>query len=93
MMPGGSSQFDKIPGKTPKKPYEYCFFKLIFFIRFFKVFFKSVKSIMHYESWAFSVDTNNPQKDTMRLRNFDRIPRIKVLSEIDKASIRELYNC
>jgi hypothetical protein len=93
MMPGRSSQFDKISGKTPKKPYEYYFFKLILFIRFFKVFFKSVKSIMHYESWAFSVDYSNPQKDTMRLKNSDRIPRPQVLTEIDKASIRELYNC
>ncbi len=48
---------------------------------------------MHYESWAFSVDPYNPQKDTMRLKNLDRIPRPQVLTEIDKASIRELYNC
>lgn len=45
---------------------------------------------MHYSSDMASINA----KDTMRARNnLERIKWSPVLSQIDKASINELYNC
>ncbi len=49
---------------------------------------------MHYDSTAFSINDQDPQKDTIRGRkNWERIKSSSVLSQIDIASINELYNC
>jgi hypothetical protein len=49
---------------------------------------------MHYGSDMASINARDELKDTMRARNnLERIKWSPVLSQIDKASINELYNC